>query len=116
MTAGAVGPPAPVMPRGGTTNPQRNNPSARPVSGSLFKIDVGRHVAEIERVLRVGGDLIRCAEALEILERWQFDEMLDDASRNKARALVREFATGVGEAMLGCAEGPFGDLTRITAG
>ena len=78
----------------GRTNQQRSNPSARPVSPSLFKIDVGRQVAEIERVLRVGEDLTRCAEALEILERWQFDEMLDDASRNKARVLVREFATG----------------------
>jgi len=81
------------MPRGGTTNPQRNNTSGRSVSGGLFKIDVGRHVAEMERVLRIGGDLIHCVDALEILERWQFDEMLDDASRNKARALVREFAT-----------------------
>lgn len=92
MTVGTA-PPAPVMPRGGKTNQPHGNASARPVRPSRFKIDVGRHVEEIERVLRVGGDLARCVEALDILERWQFDEMLDDASRKKARMLVREFAT-----------------------
>lgn len=92
MTVGAAGPPGPVTPPRGNANRQRRDfcgPPARP-SGS--KIDVGQQVAEVEGVLRAGANLRRCIEAFAILERWQFDEMLDDASRKKARALVREFA------------------------
>jgi hypothetical protein len=58
------------------------------------RIDVRQQVAEIERVLREGVDPAGCLRALSILERWQFDEMLDDGSRMKARVLVREFAAG----------------------
>ncbi len=93
MTVGAAEPPAPVLPREGKTNGPHGRASARPERPTRFTIDVGPHVEEIERVLRVGGELARCLEALDILERWQFDEMLDDASRKKARMLVREFAT-----------------------
>ena len=58
----------------------------------MFKIDVTRHVDAMERVLRTDGDRTRCQEALGLLRRWQFDKMLDDASREKAKAVVREFA------------------------
>lgn len=58
-----------------------------------FKIDVSRQVEEMEHVLRAGGDRTRRREALAILQNWQFDEMLDDASREKARLLVQTFAS-----------------------
>jgi hypothetical protein len=79
------------MPHGGNTN-QQSIASVKPERPGRFKIDVGRQVAEIEHVLRAGGDLTRSMEGLTILERWQFDDMLDDASRKKASVLVREFA------------------------
>ena len=91
MTAGAAGPPRPVVPARRNTDQQRSNSAARPGNPRLFKIDVSRQVEELEHVLRAGADLTRCMKALEVLERWQFDEMLDDASRKKARRLVREF-------------------------
>jgi hypothetical protein len=56
------------------------------------KIDVSQWVAELEQVLRSAQDPIRCEEALAILQRWQFDEMLDQGSREKAKALYRQFA------------------------
>lgn len=92
MTVGAAGPPGPVTPPRGNTYHRRSNNSGRPAHPSIFTIDVGRQVAEIERVLRAGGDLTRCLDALAVLERWQFDEMLDNASRKKASVLLREFA------------------------
>jgi hypothetical protein len=58
----------------------------------MFKIDVTRHVDAMERVLRADADPTRCQEVLGLLRRWQFDKMLDDASRGRAKALVREFA------------------------
>ena len=94
MTAGAAGPGRRVVAPVGNAKQVRSHTSARPARPNKFKIDVGRHVAEIERVLRADGDLTRRAEALEILDRWQLDEMLDDASRKKARRLVLEFAAG----------------------
>jgi len=56
------------------------------------KIDVSQWVAELEQVLRLAQNPIRCEEALAILQRWQFDEMIDDASREKAKELIRQFA------------------------
>src|SRR5262249_58689488 len=55
------------------------------------EIDVGTYVTELERVLRAGQDPERCREALKILERWQFDLMLDAASRRRAAKLIHEF-------------------------
>jgi hypothetical protein len=55
------------------------------------KIDVSRYVRELEIVLLSQQDLVRCENAIAILRRWQFDQMLDDASRAKAAKLVREF-------------------------
>ena len=66
MTAGAAGPPGPLMARGGYTNQQRSDTTARPDSPSVFKIDVGRQVADIELVLRDGGDLTLSTAALAI--------------------------------------------------
>jgi hypothetical protein len=56
------------------------------------KIDVSQWVAELEQVLRLARDPVRCEEALAILQRWQFDEMIDDGSREKAKTLCRQFA------------------------
>ena len=56
-------------------------------------IDVSRHVSEMERVLRGGESDAGRLEALAVLERWQWDEMLDAPSRARARSLVREFAS-----------------------
>jgi hypothetical protein len=54
------------MARGGYTNQQRSDTTARPDSPSVFKIDVGRQVADIELVLRDGGDLTLSTAALAI--------------------------------------------------
>ena len=57
-----------------------------------FTIDVSREVEELERVLLSAPDPLRRQEAIAILRRWQFDTMLDEASRRKAAMLVREFS------------------------
>ncbi len=64
-----------------------------PMNQRAFRIDVSRRVEEMERILRVGADLNRAREVLAILQRWQFDEMLDDASRERAKRLVKASAT-----------------------
>ena len=56
------------------------------------KIDVRRYVAEMEHILRTNGDPNACRQALAILKRWQVDEMLDDASRQRAQLLALRFA------------------------
>jgi hypothetical protein len=56
------------------------------------KIDVSQWVEELEQVLRAAENPARCEEALAILQRWQFDDMLDDASRQKAKELYWKFA------------------------
>jgi hypothetical protein len=62
------------------------------MSDEISKIDVSQWVGELEQVLRSAENPIRCQKALAILQRWQFDEMLDDASREKAKTLYRQFA------------------------
>lgn len=57
----------------------------------MMKIDVSRHVAEMERVLRGNAGALQHGEVLAVLERWQWDEMLDDASRAEARRLLVRF-------------------------
>jgi hypothetical protein len=55
-------------------------------------IDVSRQVSEMERTLRMQQqDTRRTREVLAILERWQWDAMLDAPSREQARKLLREF-------------------------
>jgi hypothetical protein len=58
---------------------------------AMGKIDVSRYVLEMEQVLHTEPDPVRCHNAIAVLLRWQFDDMLDDASRAKARMLVQEF-------------------------
>ena len=58
---------------------------------SRFKMDVSRHVAEMERLLRAYESPARCEEVIAILRCWQDDEALDDASRERAQMLVSEF-------------------------
>jgi hypothetical protein len=67
----------------------------------MYKIDVKRQVEEMERVLRMQDDPARCQATISILRRWQFDEMLDDASREQARMLVLEFESSLAEAHAG---------------
>jgi hypothetical protein len=59
---------------------------------SRCPVDVNRYVAEMERVLDSNHDRSACLQAIEILQRWQFDEMLDVASQERARVLVLRFA------------------------
>ena len=58
-------------------------------------IDVSRQVAEMERTLRLRADPLRSNEVLAILERWQWDGMLDASSRAQARQLLREFGLSI---------------------
>ena len=60
------------------------------------KIDVSRYVQGMERALHSQLDPVSYETTLTILRRWQFDEMLDDASREKAGILVREFESAGG--------------------
>lgn len=62
----------------------------------MSTIDVSRQVAELEAVLRSQVPSMRRREALAVLERWQWDEMVDRDSRLRARQLVREFGRIVG--------------------
>ena len=57
----------------------------------MTAIDVTQHLDELEGILRDGREPLRCAEAIEIVLRWQFDEMLDDHCRLRARSLAAEF-------------------------
>jgi len=57
-------------------------------------IDVSRQVEQMERTLRMR-DPRRSSEVLAILERWQWDAMLDARSREHARQLVREFGLSI---------------------
>ena len=59
------------------------------------KIDVSRYVREMEEMLRSQQDPAQRGNAIAILLRWQFDEMLDDTSRAKAKTLVQEFAVAL---------------------
>jgi hypothetical protein len=59
----------------------------------MATIDVSRQVSELESVLRGGASAPRRCDALAVLERWQWDEMVDRESRLRARALVREFGS-----------------------
>jgi hypothetical protein len=81
----------PAMTPGGYANQERSTTSATTSSASLITISAGRQVAEMERTLRSVGDRTRYMETLTVLRRWQFDTMLDGASREKARGLVWEF-------------------------
>ena len=49
----------------------------------------------MERTLRMHNDPLRSSEVLAILERWQWDGMLDEPSRVHARQLLREFGLTV---------------------
>jgi len=70
--------------RAGTGSPGVANPSRT-------KIDVSRYVAAMERVLCAACDTAEQSKIMAILRRWQFDEMLDDQSRQQARLLVSGF-------------------------
>jgi hypothetical protein len=59
-------------------------------------IDVSREVAEMEVILRSRDNPQRSRELLAVLERWQWDDMLDAPSRARARQLLREFGITVG--------------------
>jgi len=58
---------------------------------SGFKIDVTRHLAEMERVLRASDNPGRREEIFALLRCWQHDHVLDEASRSRAQLLVRDF-------------------------
>ena len=51
-------------------------------------IDVTPWIAAFERELRAGGSPLRSAYLRTVLERWQWDEMLDDQSRTQARRVL----------------------------
>ena len=59
-------------------------------------VDTSRALDELESVLHRGTEPNRCMEAMDILRRWQWDRDLDDASRNRACTLLREFCQSYG--------------------
>ena len=56
------------------------------------KTQLAQYVREMEHVLRWDGDPALRAGIVAVLQRWQVDGMLDETSREKVRALIREFA------------------------
>lgn len=54
-------------------------------------IDVAIWIDEIEQRLLSTQDRSEILDALAILQRWQFDEMIDAPSRERARLLVRRY-------------------------
>ena len=58
---------------------------------SRFIIDVSGCLREMERLLRLYESPARCEEVIAILRCWQDDDLLDDASRERAKTLVHEF-------------------------
>ena len=69
MAAGIATPSRALTPVG-SANAERSSTATRPSGPNLFKIDVGPRMAELERVLRAGGDGSRYMDALAILRRW----------------------------------------------
>ncbi len=53
------------------------------------KIDVSSFISEMEAELQRGAAPATQAHILAALRRWEQDEMLDEVSRSKARALAR---------------------------
>jgi hypothetical protein len=82
-----TGAPEPI----GQVVPLEENANGRQSDSSLLTIDVGRQMAEMERLLRPAGNHTLQMEALATLRRWQFDPRLDSASRQRASALVWKF-------------------------
>jgi hypothetical protein len=80
-----------------TAKDKRNHAATNP---SRYKIDVGRYVAEMEERLCNDGDSHARLQTLAILQRWQFDKMLDDASRERAKLLVLRFGRDEWRGML----------------
>ncbi|HYD48117.1 MAG TPA: hypothetical protein VEB21_07215 [Terriglobales bacterium] len=61
-------------------------------SDAAATIDVARWIDKIEECLKTSQDRGELLDGLAILQRWQFDDMIDDSSRERARLLVRRFA------------------------
>ncbi len=57
----------------------------------MTKIDVSKALDDLERVLRSGDDRARCLDALGTLQRWQWDDQLDEASRKRAARVLSAF-------------------------
>ena len=55
-------------------------------------IDVSEHLTQFEGLLESNSDDAERQRALQALARWQRDPDLTEASRARARALVRKFA------------------------
>ena len=54
-------------------------------------VDTTRVIDELEALLVSGNEPTRCAEAMAILWRWQWDGDLNDMSRRRAGRLVRQY-------------------------
>ena len=59
-------------------------------------LDTMHVIDELEALLSAGGERVRCAEAMAILSRWQWDSDLDEPSRQRAGALVRQYRRYLG--------------------
>jgi len=60
----------------------------------MIKIDALKQVRDMEAALRASDDPRHCGDYLIALWRWQWDDMMDDATREAARKVVRELAPG----------------------
>jgi len=77
------------------------------------KIDVSSFISGMEAELRRGAAPATRAQILAALRRWEQDEMLDEVSRTKARALALEFPRLVPDS--GCfAAQPTGTVAHLS--
>jgi hypothetical protein len=67
-------------------------PPAPRQGGTVWEgINVRGYIEKMAQTLRAGRDRAACEQALAILRRWQFDDMLDAASRAAARTVAAEW-------------------------
>jgi len=84
-----------AVPLAAARNYVRVFPNFRGSSGAVYvaisMIDVTRFLDEMETALRMGADFERCKEIMIILRRWEADEALESACRDRAKMLLDTF-------------------------
>lgn len=80
-----------VVPVDGNTNARRTDGAAGSLRSIPATVDAARQMAEMERVFSAAGNHTRQMEVLATLRRRQLDPRLDNATRERANALVWRF-------------------------
>jgi hypothetical protein len=70
---------------------ESRGPTAADELMSVEAIDATRYLDDMDHTLRSSHDVGMRNEALAILRRWQFDDLLTDAAGARAAGVLREF-------------------------